>query len=78
VGGKQEEWTGQAKWEDRGLTLATKHYPFAPGQHKEELLRTALETSLKALQTKTVDIFYLHAADRSVGVQASSTCRRLM
>jgi aflatoxin B1 aldehyde reductase len=48
--------------------LATKHYPFEPGQHTEEKLRAALDTSLAALKTKTVDIFYLHAADRSVGV----------
>ena len=66
VGGKQETWTGKAGWKDRGLTLATKHYPHAPGQHKPELLKAALTTSLQELQTDCVDIFYLHAADRSV------------
>jgi aflatoxin B1 aldehyde reductase len=65
VGGKQETWTGEAGWQDRGLTLATKHYPFQPGQHKKEALRKALDTSLGELKAKTVDIFYLHAADRS-------------
>jgi len=66
VRGKQEYWTGDAKWRDRGLTLATKHYPFAPGQHKPEALKATLQKSLNALQANQVDIFYLHAADRSV------------
>ncbi|KAB8346212.1 hypothetical protein FH972_023257 [Carpinus fangiana] len=66
VGGKQEAFTAQAHWKDRGLKLATKHYPFQPGEHKPEKLRAALETSLKELGTDCVDIYYLHAADRSV------------
>lgn len=49
IGGGQEGWTRQANWQDRGLTLATKHYPFEPGQHKPEKIRAALETSLKEL-----------------------------
>jgi aflatoxin B1 aldehyde reductase len=66
VGGKQEAFTREAKWKERGLTLATKWYPRSPGDHKPEIVRTQLETSLKELGTDTVDIFYLHAADRSV------------
>ncbi|KAJ9294386.1 hypothetical protein DTO271G3_6961 [Paecilomyces variotii] len=66
VGGKQEAWTREAKWKERGLTLATKWYPRNPGDHKPNVVRTQLETSLKELGTDTVDIFYLHAADRSV------------
>jgi aflatoxin B1 aldehyde reductase len=66
IGGKQEAFTRDAKWQDRGLTLATKHYPFAPGQHSPEKLRAACETSLRELGTDCVDIYYLHAADRSV------------
>lgn len=66
VGGKQEAFTAQAKWKERGLTLATKWYPRTPGDHKPEVLRANLETSLKELATDQVDIFYLHAADRSV------------
>jgi aflatoxin B1 aldehyde reductase len=46
--------------------LATKHYPYEPGQHKPEKLRYALEKSLAELKTDCVDIYYLHAADRSV------------
>ena len=56
----------QAGWKERGLTLATKHYPSEPGQHAPEKIRAALETSLKELRTDCVDIYYLHAADRSI------------
>lgn len=66
IGGKQEAFTAQAKWQERGLSLATKCYPFEAGNHKPERLRASLELSLKELGTKCVDIFYLHAADRSV------------
>lgn len=66
VSGKQEAFTADAKWKDRGLSLATKCYPKDPGNHKPDNLRKSLETSLKELKTDCVDIFYLHAADRSV------------
>lgn len=66
VGGKQEAFTAQAKWKERGLTLATKWYPIYPGAHKPEVVREKLEESLRELGTEQVDIFYLHAADRSV------------
>lgn len=74
VGGKQEGWTRDAKWNERGLALATKCYPTEPGMHSPEKIRDALETSLRELGLRdaegggkgAVDIFYLHAADRSV------------
>jgi aflatoxin B1 aldehyde reductase len=66
IDGEQEGWTRQARWKERGLKLATKCYPSVPGQHKPENLRQSLETSLKELGGDQVDIFYLHAADRSV------------
>ncbi|KAG8630366.1 hypothetical protein KVT40_001985 [Elsinoe batatas] len=66
IGGKQEAFTRDAKWQDRGLTLATKCYPRDPGQHSPSRLTESLTTSLSELGTDTVDIFYLHAADRSV------------
>lgn len=64
--GEQEAYTAQAKWKERGLTLATKWYPKVPGHHKANILRENVERSLKELQTDKVDIFYLHAPDRSV------------
>lgn len=66
VDGEQEAFTAKANWKDRGLTLATKWYPHEAGAHKPAVLREKLEISLKELQTNQVDIFYLHAPDRSV------------
>jgi len=70
IGGKQEAWTRDAKFFDRGLTCATKCYPSKPGMHSPEKIRESLETSLRELGLEgkgaAVDIFYLHAADRSV------------
>lgn len=66
MGGKQESFTAQARWKERGLTLATKWYPLQAGDHKPETVKEKFEESLKELNTDQVDIFYLHAADRSV------------
>jgi aflatoxin B1 aldehyde reductase len=66
IGGDQEGFTKDAKWKDRGLTLATKCFPVKPGDHSPEKLRASLEKSLSELGTSAVDIFYLHAPDRSV------------
>ncbi|KAJ5329739.1 aflatoxin B1-aldehyde reductase GliO-like protein [Penicillium brevicompactum] len=63
---KQEEFTAAVGWKERGLSLATKVYPTQPGIHKPENLRRKLNESLAALQSDQVDLFYLHAADRSV------------
>jgi aflatoxin B1 aldehyde reductase len=64
VGGKQEAFTREAHWKERGLTLATKLYPSRDVSHKPDVLTENFETSLKELGTHCVDIFYLHAADR--------------
>lgn len=66
VGGQQEAFTREAHWKDRGLTIATKLYP-QPGRvsHKPDVLTQNFEVSLKELGADCVDIFYLHAADRS-------------
>jgi len=66
VGGKQEAFTTEAHWKERGLTLATKWYPNEPGFHKPAKVREMLTKSLAELKTDCVDIFYLHAPDRSV------------
>ena len=71
VGGKQEAFTREAGWKDRGLTCATKWYPFSPGAHKAEKIEEKLNESLKELGTDCIDIYYLHAADRSVPFQES-------
>lgn len=64
--GKQEAFTADVHWKERGLTLATKWYPHELGAHKPKVLREQLDKSLSELKTDCVDIFYLHAADRSV------------
>lgn len=66
VGGKQEAWSADARWKERGLTLATKCYPYEPGTHKAERIAEEFNKSLSELRSDCVDIFYLHAADRSV------------
>jgi len=66
IDGKQEAFTRDAGWKDRGFTIATKVYPRPDAPHKPEILTANFETSLKELGTDCVDIFYLHAADRSL------------
>lgn len=65
VGGAQEAFTAAAGYADMGFSIATKCYPRAPQTHKPDALRASLEKSLAELGTACVDIFYLHAADRS-------------
>jgi aflatoxin B1 aldehyde reductase len=66
VGGQQEAFTREARWQERGLTLATKCYPTSPGMHTRDQLKEYCNKSLKELGAECVDIFYLHAPDRSV------------
>lgn len=66
VNGKQEAFTREAKWKERGLTCATKWYPHEPGAHAPAVIEEKLNESLKELGTDCIDIFYLHAADRSL------------
>jgi aflatoxin B1 aldehyde reductase len=68
-GGKQEAFTRDAKWKDRGLTLATKWYPHEAGGHAAAKIEEQLNKSLAELGTDCVDIFYLHAADRATPFQ---------
>ncbi|KAK4121236.1 Aldo/keto reductase [Parathielavia appendiculata] len=66
VGGKQEAFTREARWKDRGLTLATKvKYPNQPGDNTYDKVLQSAETSLRELGAECVDILYLHAADRA-------------
>ena len=74
VNGQQEKFTARANWNGRGLSVATKVYPTPAGTHKPDILREKFETSLKELDTDRVDIFYLHAADRSVPFEETLQC----
>lgn len=60
VDGKQEAFTREAKWKDRGLTLATKiKYPSEPGSNTHDKVIESLNTSLKELGTDCVDVSVL-------------------
>lgn len=69
VNGQQEAWTRAANWKKRGLTLATKVYPEHDGMHEPVQLRKHFKKSLNELGTESVDIFYLHAPDRTVSFE---------
>lgn len=57
IGGKQEAFTAQAGWKDRGLSLATKiRYPVQGGDNTADKVLASAETSLKDLGTDTVDV----------------------
>lgn len=63
VGGKQEGFTREAKWKERGLTLATKiHFPNELGQNSYDKVIESMDKSLKELGTDCVDLVYLHSA----------------
>ncbi|KAK9234754.1 NADP-dependent oxidoreductase domain-containing protein [Lipomyces kononenkoae] len=65
--GEQEAWSAAAGYKkDFGFHVATKCYPAKPGMHAASELPGYLNKSLAELQTDCVDIFYLHAPDRSV------------
>ncbi|KAI9293358.1 Aldo/keto reductase [Neoconidiobolus thromboides FSU 785] len=69
--GNTEEVLGQLKvqYDPMNFILATKVYPNQPGDHSPEKLRSTFETSLTALKSKNVDIFYLHAPDHNTPIE---------
>ncbi|EWY81555.1 Aldo-keto reductase [Fusarium oxysporum f. sp. vasinfectum] len=78
VGGQQEGWTKRTNWRERNLTLATKWYPYKPGDHSKAIVKQNLNKSLSELGSDSVDIFYLHAPDRSVPFQETlEACNEL-
>ncbi|KAH8093056.1 NADP-dependent oxidoreductase domain-containing protein, partial [Cristinia sonorae] len=74
TGGSSEEFLGEVGWQQRGLKMETKLYPNVSGSrysgtlkisHSPEDLRKFLDISLETLKTDSVDIWYLHAPDRT-------------
>ncbi|KAL6230137.1 NADP-dependent oxidoreductase domain-containing protein [Aspergillus navahoensis] len=63
--GRQEAFTRAAQWRQCGLEAAAKWYLMGAGSHKADILKARLEESLRELGTNSLDVFYLHAADRS-------------
>ncbi|KAJ6142924.1 hypothetical protein N7471_002377 [Penicillium samsonianum] len=74
--GSSEEYLGNSQWQGRGLRMQTKVYPTAGKglenltpeiyTHSPEDVRESLKRSLDALKADKIDIFYLHAPDRSI------------
>jgi len=78
--GTSEEYLGKVKAEDQGFKISTKVFPLknhgmgskSTGRknndytHSAEDVKHACNASLKALQMKKVDIYYLHAPDKKV------------
>ncbi|GAA5963490.1 hypothetical protein JCM21900_006486 [Sporobolomyces salmonicolor] len=68
--GTSEEYLGELEWKKRGLVMDTKLFPGPfKGEkisHSRTDLRKYLELQLKNLQTDSVEMWYLHAPDRSV------------
>ena len=57
VAGNQEAFTREARWNERGLTLATKvQYPANPGDNAAEKVVASVERSLKELGADCVDV----------------------
>ncbi|KAJ6553968.1 Aldo/keto reductase [Mycena vulgaris] len=75
AGGTSEEYLGKINWQEKGILMETKLYPYVPkvltgneitGSHSPEDLRKYLMMSLKALNTDKLEMWYLHGPDRSV------------
>lgn len=69
--GTSEQSLGKINWKAKGILMETKLYPtHAPnpvlGSHSPEDLRKYLDISLKALNTDSLEMFYLHGPDRAV------------
>lgn len=81
TGGTSEEYLGDLEWAKRGLVMETKIYPTAgkgmPGVNEPEggwnltptHIGQALDLSLKSLKTDKIDMYYLHAPDRTVPLE---------
>ncbi|KAF3762100.1 aldo/keto reductase [Cryphonectria parasitica EP155] len=65
--GASEELLGQLDWKGRDIVMGTKLSPRRSGpnpySHKTKDLQRGLTDSLQALQTDTVDLWYLHMPD---------------
>ncbi|KAF9944805.1 Aflatoxin B1 aldehyde reductase member 2 [Mortierella alpina] len=62
-GGDTEQVLGQLPLGD--FKVATKVFPFSAGAHEAANLERGIRDALTALKSSKVDIFYLHAPDRS-------------
>ncbi|KAF7304693.1 Aldo-ket-red domain-containing protein [Mycena kentingensis (nom. inval.)] len=66
AGGTSEEYLGRIDWKAKGLLIETKLSPRNDISHTPEGLRKHLKLSLAALNAESIEMWYLHAPDRSV------------
>ncbi|KAH7310729.1 aflatoxin B1 aldehyde reductase member 2 [Stachybotrys elegans] len=66
VAGKQESFTKEAGFKEKGFSVASKIMPVKLGAHSAQELPASWDVSLQKLGVDSTDIFYLHAPDRSV------------
>nr|GAT43947.1 predicted protein [Mycena chlorophos] len=66
TGGTSEEYLGKIACKEKGLLIETKLAPRVGMTHSPEDLRKHLLISLTALNTSSIEMWYLHAPDRSV------------
>ncbi|TFK64070.1 Aldo/keto reductase [Pluteus cervinus] len=76
AGGTSEEYLGKIDWRGKGLVLETKlaprqNHPTDPIDHSPEGLRKHLLRSLQALNAESIDMWYLHAPDRTVSYEVT-------
>ncbi|CAG9982160.1 unnamed protein product [Clonostachys byssicola] len=71
VAGKQEGFTREAGFKERGFKIASKCMPQSPGDHAPEKLRASWDVSLEKLGVTSADIFYLHAPDRATSYEVT-------
>ncbi|KAJ7900601.1 Aldo/keto reductase [Mycena olivaceomarginata] len=70
--GTSETILGKVNWQEKGISVSTKilplysHLPDVTAAHSPEGLRKIIVESLKALNTDKLDIWYLHAPDRTI------------
>ncbi|TFK47309.1 Aldo/keto reductase [Heliocybe sulcata] len=76
AGGTSEEYLGKLDWQGRGLKMDTKLYPTIVGivvlPNESSLLKSLRKhfmESLKALNAKHIDMFYLHGPDRATPIE---------
>ncbi|KAH6689481.1 NADP-dependent oxidoreductase domain-containing protein [Plectosphaerella plurivora] len=74
VAGKQEGFTKDAGFKERGFSIASKIMPKAPRDHGPEKLPGAWQQSLDKLGVEGTDIFYLHAPDRTLSFEETLEC----
>ncbi|KAF2867953.1 NADP-dependent oxidoreductase domain-containing protein [Massariosphaeria phaeospora] len=74
--GSSEEYLAALKYQDRALIMDTKFYPNTQGYFGRPVthldlpsMRQGLAESLTALQADSIDLWYLHAPDRSTPLE---------